>query len=134
MVLFGFNDKSTAITAMTKTDKRPIMTNSLSEAFRLKNDRYKSSVTALAVTKSCEEIELMMAAKIADNKNPVINGWNKILEKIMKIISGSFTATPNLWAYATPIKPVSTEPRTVMIIQLMPIRRAGFKSLMSLIV
>ncbi len=33
MVLFGFNDKSTAITAMTKTDNRPIMTNVFIRSF-----------------------------------------------------------------------------------------------------
>ena len=86
MVLFGFMESKMAITATINTDKRPVMTNSLSLASRLKKARYKSSVMALAVTRSCDEMELIIAAKIADSKKPVISGWNKILEKIMKNI------------------------------------------------
>src|SRR5690606_29893388 len=74
MVLLGFQASTMATSETNKTEIRPIVTNSLSLAFRRRKALYKSSVNELEVTRSCDEIVLIIAARMAANKIPVING------------------------------------------------------------
>lgn len=78
IVSFCSQERMSAMTDMVSTESLPRKTSSLSEAERRKKVLYISSVKELAVTKSCEEIVLMMAASIAEIKKPVISGWNSI--------------------------------------------------------
>jgi len=83
---------------------------------------------ALDVTSSWEDTVLIIAASKAESKNPVMSGWNNTFENTIKIVSGSLSAVPVSWTYATPISPTSSAPITEMIIQPIAMRRAGFSS------
>ena len=77
IVSFGCQAIVIATIATSKTDKRPIKTNSfwcddaLSEPLI---SLQKSSVKELDVTSNCEEIVLIIAARMAANKNPPTSG------------------------------------------------------------
>ena len=51
--------------------------NTLSFFSLSKNSLYTSLVRELDTTNSCDEIVLIIAAKIAANRKPETNGWNK---------------------------------------------------------
>lgn len=90
MVLFGFMESKMVIMVMINIDKCLVMINFLLFVFCLKKVWYKFFVMVFVVMRSCDEMEFIIVVKIVDSKKFVISGWNKILEKIMKIVFGFF--------------------------------------------
>lgn len=95
-MLFGFKDIRIVMIVIINIDSWLVMINFLFDVLCLKNVWYKFFVIVFVVIRSWEEIEFIMVVKIVDSKNFVINGWNNILEKIMKIVLGLFIVILNL--------------------------------------
>src|SRR5699024_1547002 len=81
IVSFGVHAIIIDAIATTITDRRPTSTNSFScflAASSTRNNFSKSSVNELEVTNNCDDIVLIIAAKMAASKNPPTSGWKSI--------------------------------------------------------